>query len=77
MREEERFGGFLALKNMGKHTKGDFGTSRFPIHVVEHETFKEQLWRTLRTVLVAFLWLSGLGAIAEDKGIGKGITMSL
>ncbi|KAL0330441.1 UNVERIFIED_CONTAM: ATP-dependent zinc metalloprotease FTSH 4, mitochondrial [Sesamum radiatum] len=33
--------------------------------------FKEQLWRTVRSLGMAFLLISGFGALIEDKGIGK------
>lgn len=35
--------------------------------------FKEQLWRTIRTIALAFLLISGVGALIEDRGISKGI----
>lgn len=34
--------------------------------------FKEQLWRTIRTIALAFLLISGVGALIEDRGISKG-----
>lgn len=36
-------------------------------------TFRAQLWRTVRTLAVAFLVLSGVGALVEDRGLTKGI----
>lgn len=80
MREEESIGGFSALRNVGKPTKdGILGTASAPIHMVAAEggNFKEQLWRTIRSILVVFLLISGTGALIEDKGISKGIAMSL
>ncbi|KAL8522229.1 hypothetical protein ACS0TY_012390 [Phlomoides rotata] len=35
--------------------------------------FKEQLWRTVRALGLAFLLISGVGALIEDRGIGKGL----
>ncbi|KAL0317862.1 UNVERIFIED_CONTAM: ATP-dependent zinc metalloprotease FTSH 5, mitochondrial [Sesamum angustifolium] len=35
--------------------------------------FKEQLWRTVRSLGMAFLLISGFGALIEDKGIGLGL----
>ncbi|XP_020697327.1 ATP-dependent zinc metalloprotease FTSH 5, mitochondrial [Dendrobium catenatum] len=35
--------------------------------------FKEQLWRTFRTIALTFLVISGVGALIEDRGIGKGL----
>lgn len=78
--EESSIGGFSALRNVGKPTKdGILGTASAPIHMVAAEggNFKEQLWRTIRSVVVVFLLVSGVGALIEDKGISKGIAMSL
>ncbi|URE03636.1 Peptidase family M41 [Musa troglodytarum] len=63
-----------ALKNVGQSTKdGILGTASAPIHMVTAETsnFKEQLWRTFRTIAVSFLVLSGVGALIEDRGLSK------
>ena len=78
-REEESIAGFSVLRNFGKSTKeGILGTASAPIHMVATEggQFKEQLWRTIRTIALAFLMISGIGALIEDKGISKGITIS-
>ena len=79
MREEDSIGGLSALKNVGKPTKdGDLGTAAAPIHMVTAGgNFKDQLWRTIRFLAVAFLWMSGVGALLVDQGISKGITMPL
>ena len=77
-REEESIGGLSALRNVGKATKdGVLGTASAPIHMVASEGghFKEQLWHTIRTIAFAFLLISGVGALIEDRGISKGITM--
>lgn len=77
-REEESIGGLSAFRSVGKATKdGILGTSSAPIHMVATEGghFKEQLWRTIRTIALAFLLISGVGALIEDRGISKGITM--
>ncbi|KAJ8512625.1 hypothetical protein OPV22_003059 [Ensete ventricosum] len=63
-----------ALKNVGQSTKdGILGTASAPIHMVTAETsnFKEQLWRTFRTIAVSFLVISGVGALIEDRGLSK------
>lgn len=68
-------GGLSAFRNVGKATKdGVLGTSSAPIHMVAAEGghFKEQLWRTFRTIALAFLLISGIGALIEDRGISKG-----
>ncbi|XP_050217956.1 ATP-dependent zinc metalloprotease FTSH 4, mitochondrial isoform X2 [Mercurialis annua] len=75
-RQEESIGGLSALRNMGKSTKdGMLGTAAAPIHMVASEGghFKEQLWRTVRTIALAFLVISGIGALIEDRGISKGL----
>ncbi|MED6122916.1 ATP-dependent zinc metalloprotease FTSH 4, mitochondrial [Stylosanthes scabra] len=79
VREEESIGGLSALRNVEKPTKdGILGTASAPIHMVTAEgaNFKVQLWRSIRSVLVVFLLISGVGALIEDKGISKGLGMS-
>ncbi|PIN13227.1 AAA+-type ATPase containing the peptidase M41 domain [Handroanthus impetiginosus] len=74
--DEETLGGLSALKNVGKPSKeGILGTASAPIHMVTAEggNFKEQLWRTVRALGLAFLLISGVGALIEDRGIGKGL----
>lgn len=64
---------------MGRSSKdGILGTSSAPIHMVTAEGghFKEQLWRTVRALGLAFLLISGVGALIEDRGIGKGTDKS-
>lgn len=71
-------GGLSALRNAGKSTKrGLLGTASAPIHMVDiGGSLKDQLWRTIRYLAVAFLTISGIGALVEERGIGKGITLS-
>ncbi|KAE9588512.1 putative ATPase, AAA-type, core, P-loop containing nucleoside triphosphate hydrolase [Lupinus albus] len=38
-------------------------------------SFKDRLWRTVRSLAVVFLLISGVGALIEDKGISKGLGM--
>ncbi|KAL8130460.1 hypothetical protein V2J09_019615 [Rumex salicifolius] len=38
--------------------------------------FKEQLWRTFRSIALAFILISGVGALIEDRGISKGLGLS-
>ncbi|XP_026450505.1 ATP-dependent zinc metalloprotease FTSH 4, mitochondrial-like isoform X2 [Papaver somniferum] len=76
---EESTGGFSALKNVGKSMKdGVLGTAAAPIHMVTAEggQFKEQLWRTFRAIALAFLLISGVGALIEDRGISKGLGLN-
>ncbi|KAK1370274.1 FtsH-like protease [Heracleum sosnowskyi] len=73
---EESISGLGALGNAGKITKdGVLGTPSAPIHMVANEggSFKQQLWRTVRTLGLAFLLISGVGALIEDRGITKGL----
>ena len=37
------------------------------------QSLGSQMWRTLRTLGVAFLIISGVGVLMEDKGLGRGI----
>jgi hypothetical protein len=62
------------LGNVGMVTKeGVLGTPSAPIHMITAEGgLKVQAWRTLRTLALGFLLLSGVGALIEDRGIGKG-----
>lgn len=62
------------LGNVGMATKeGVLGTANAPIHMVAAEGgLKAQAWRTFRTLALGFLLLSGVGALIEDRGIGKG-----
>ncbi|KAG8044947.1 hypothetical protein GUJ93_ZPchr0008g12889 [Zizania palustris] len=68
-----------ALKSAGQVTKdGIIGTANAPIHMVTAETgqFKEQLWRTFRSIALAFLLISGIGALIEDRGTSKGLGLN-
>lgn len=74
---EEELSHFVpaALKNVDQMTKnGALGTAKAPIHMVTAETasFKEQLWKTFRALALAFLLISGAGALLENKGISRG-----
>ncbi|KAL3156667.1 ATP-dependent zinc metalloprotease FTSH 4, mitochondrial [Trebouxia sp. C0009 RCD-2024] len=65
------FGG-AAGANSGVAT--ELGSSKNPIYMMQAEpTFKAQLWRTVRTLTVAFLIISGIGALFDERGLGKGI----
>ncbi|KAL5228701.1 hypothetical protein ABZP36_016966 [Zizania latifolia] len=77
--EEQSLGSISALKSAGQVTKdGILGTANAPIHMVTAETgqFKEQLWRTFRSIALTFLLISGIGALMEDRGISKGLGLS-
>jgi len=70
LREGGTFAGLSPFQNAGKV----LGTANAPIHMVTTEggQFKDQLWRTFRTIALAFLLISGAGALIEDRGISKG-----
>lgn len=52
----------------------ELGSSKNPIYMMQAEpTFRAQLWRTVRTLAVAFLIISGIGALFDERGLGKGI----
>lgn len=56
--------------------EGPLGSASAPIHMVSSEGgLKIQAWRTLRTLALGFLLLSGVGALIEDRGISKGTTV--
>ncbi|KAG0577104.1 hypothetical protein KC19_5G131100 [Ceratodon purpureus] len=66
------------LGGAGVMTKeGLLGTPQAPIHMVTAEGgIKVQAWRTLRTLALGFLLISGVGALIEDRGIGKGLGLN-
>lgn len=77
MLQQESIGSLAAFGNVGKRTKDSvLGTSSAPIHTVATEggSFKQQLWRTVRILGLAFIIISGVGALIEDRGITKGAT---
>ncbi|KAF8783593.1 hypothetical protein HU200_000533 [Digitaria exilis] len=77
--EEERRTGLAAFASVGRQTKdGALGTANAPIHMVTAETgqFKEQLWKTFRSIALMFLVISGIGALIEDRGISKGLGLN-
>ncbi|KAL4323199.1 hypothetical protein GQ457_11G016930 [Hibiscus cannabinus] len=74
--EEESKSDFSVFQNVGKSTKnGLLGTASAPIHMVTAEggNFKDQLWRTFRSIALGFLLISGVGALIDDRGITKGL----
>jgi ATP-dependent metalloprotease len=78
-RVEESFSSIPALIGAGQATKdGVLGTANAPIHMVTAETgqFKDQLWRTFRSIALTFLLISGIGALIEDRGISKGLGLN-
>ena len=62
-----------SLGGIGATKDGILGSASSPIHMVTSEGgFKQQFWRTVRTLGLAFLMVSAIGALFEDRGIGKG-----
>ena len=54
--------------------EGVLGTAAAPLHMVASEGgWRTQLWRTIRSALGLFVVVSALGALVEERGIGKGI----
>jgi len=50
------------------------GTNTEPVHVIMHEPgIKSQLWKTFRTLAMAFLLITGFSALIEDRGLPKGV----
>jgi len=51
----------------------EIGTVQQPMHVsLAEPTLRAQLWKTVRALGTTFLVLSGVGAIMEERGLGKG-----
>lgn len=50
------------------------GSAKNPLHMMQAEpTARAQLWRTFRTLALALLIMSGLGALVEERGLSRGI----
>ena len=48
---------------------GSLGTPSAPVHVTQAEpSFRAQMWRSIRSLGLAFIVISGIGALMEDKG---------
>lgn len=77
--EQETIRSISASRSVPQMTKdGILGTAAAPIHMVtaDGSTFKDQLWRTFRSIALAFLLISGVGALIEDRGISKGLGLN-
>ncbi|KAE8654609.1 ATP-dependent zinc metalloprotease FTSH 4 [Hibiscus syriacus] len=63
------------VKALVKVDRLDERTASAPIHMVSSKSgnFKDQLWRTFRSLALCFLLISGIGALIEDRGISKGL----
>ncbi|KAK9131173.1 hypothetical protein Sjap_011660 [Stephania japonica] len=74
-KEEKSIGSFSSLRNVGRSTNDKvLGTAGAPIHMITGQggNYKEQLWRTFRSLALAFLLLSGVATWIEVKGLGLG-----
>jgi ATP-dependent metalloprotease len=50
------------------------GSMKNPMYMMQAEpTFWSQMWRSIRVLGLAFLFMAGLGAMAEERGLSKGI----
>mmetsp|Transcript_21683 Transcript_21683/g.60293 ORF Transcript_21683/g.60293 Transcript_21683/m.60293 type:complete len:661 (+) Transcript_21683:653-2635(+) len=59
---------------MNQLADSTIGTEKNPLYMMQADpSFREQLWRTIRTLGLAFLVLSGIGAMFEDRGLGRGM----
>ena len=56
---------------------GGLGTSAQPLHMTMAEpSFRTQLWRSIRTFLTLIDGVSELGAMLEDKNVGRSLGMN-
>ena len=61
-------GGLFAAS--GAAVQQDLGTAQAPVHVTQADpSFRAQFWRTVRSLGLAFIVISGIGALMEDKGV--------
>lgn len=69
--------GAAALSTQGMSSGGGedpLGSMRNPLYMMQAEpTFWSQMWRSIRVLGLAFLFMAGLGAMAEERGLSKGI----
>lgn len=69
--------GAEALSTQGMSSGGGedpLGSMRNPLYMMQAEpTFWSQMWRSIRVLGLAFLFMAGLGAMAEERGLSKGI----
>lgn len=68
------FGGALSTAGTSATERADLGSARNPIYMMQAEpTFWAQMWRSVRVLGLAFLFMAGLGALVEDRGLSRGI----
>jgi ATP-dependent metalloprotease len=62
-------GSLLAGAGPGAAAAASLGTARNPLYTMQAEpTFWAQLWRSVRVLSLAFLFMAGLGAMVEERG---------
>jgi len=63
-----------AASAVGGGASGPLGSMKNPLYMMQAEpTFWSQMWRSIRVLGLAFLFMAGLGAMAEERGLSKGI----
>jgi ATP-dependent metalloprotease len=71
------FGGFAGSGASTASAAGTLGTARNPLFTAQAEPgFWAQLWRSVRVLGLAFLFMAGLGAMVEERGLSRGILNS-
>ena len=66
--------GIVGAANVASKGDEPLGTVRNPMYMMQAEpTFWSQMWRSVRVLGLAFLFMAGLGAMAEERGLSKGI----
>ena len=61
----------------GSKSSAPLGSSRNPLYTAQAEPgFWAQLWRSVRILGLAFLFMAGLGAMVEERGLSRGILNS-
>jgi ATP-dependent metalloprotease len=67
------FGGAGGALGGGAAAAAPLGSARNPLITAQAEPgFFSQMWRTARVLGLAFLLVAGLGALAEERGLGRG-----
>ncbi|PSC71547.1 ATP-dependent zinc metalloprotease FTSH mitochondrial [Micractinium conductrix] len=69
------FAGLAAAEGSGAAAAAgaQLGSARNPIFMMQAEpTFWSQLWRSVRMLGLAFLFIAGLGAMVEERGLSGG-----
>ena len=66
--------GLGAASGAGGAAGAALGSAKNPVYMMQAEpTARAQLWRTIRTLALALLIMSGVGALVEERGLSRGI----